>query len=101
MDSTKRRVRESPIDFQFAFAYALHPTMRRLIIVSIVGSLLISFGISWFFHPPTLPIIDRLTGIAIAILGTVLFFGGLIGGLFKLFTDAMLVANDHIGSDGY
>jgi hypothetical protein len=90
---------DSPADFDSSLAYALHPAMRRLIIVWATGWLLTPIGLSIFvgsrlFRGPFDPfqIIIALVGLAIAVVGAALFFGGLIGALFKLVVDANLVA---------
>lgn len=55
-------LRNSPVDFDSAVAYALHPEMRRVI------------------------------GLAIALVGAIFLFGGLVGAAFKLVADANFLA---------
>ena len=89
-------LRESPVDFDTAVAYALHPGMRRLIIMYVVGLLLVPVGLGAFVNPPFAPlpleIVLRLVGLALAVVGATLLFGGLVGAAFKLVTDANLLA---------
>lgn len=94
MASPEDAVRESPVGFEYAVAYALHPEMRRLIILYIAGTLLLPLGVSWFLTPPLLPILGNLIGLAVLIVGAVFLFGGLVGTLFKLVTDANILANE-------
>lgn len=84
--------RESPVTFETAVAYALHPQMRRLIILYIIGILLLPFGMSMYLGPVMLPIVDQVVGLILVIVGATFLFGGLIGALFKLVTDATLLA---------
>lgn len=93
---------DSPADFDSSLAYALHPEMRRLIIVWAIGWLLTPIGLSLFvgsrmFQWPYLSedILIGLLGLLITIVGAALFFGGLIGALFKLVVDANVVAAEH------
>lgn len=85
-------LRDSPVNFQFAVAYALHPEMRRLIILHIVGVLLLSAGLSLYLGPTFFGVIDRVIGLVVVIVGATFLFGGLVGALFKLVTDANLLA---------
>lgn len=91
------RLRDSPVDFETAVAYALHPEMRRLIILYIVGVIILPVGLEMFltggaFVTLPLDIIQRLIGLLLAIGGATLLFGGLVGTAFKLVTDANLLA---------
>lgn len=108
-------LRESPVDFDSAVAYALHPAMRRLIIIYVAGALLLPTGLSMLWGPPilgeiarvvverafygelALEIVRRVVGLSIALIGAVLFFGGLVGAAFKLVTDANLIAQKRGG----
>ena len=94
MSDAKRAVRDSPVDFEYAVAYALHREMRRLIILYLVGSVLVSAGIAWTVDPPVVSIIGWTIGVLVAVVGAVFLFGGLVGALFKLVTDANLLANE-------
>lgn len=95
MSSPKTIATASPVGFEEAVAYALHPAMRRLIILYLVGTLLVPTGLSWLLQPPILPVIGNVVGLVVTIVGAVFLFGGLVGTLFKLVTDANLLANQH------
>lgn len=95
MASAQDSVRESPVGFEYAVAYALHPEMRRLIILYVVGTLLVPTGISWMLAPPIVPFIGLVVGLLVTIVGAVFLFGGLVGTLFKLVTDANILANEY------
>ena len=95
MDTPKTAVQESPVGFDYAVAYALHPDMRRLIILYIVGTLLLPTGISWILAPPIVPFVGIVLGIIVSVVGAVFLFGGLVGTLFKLVTDANIMANQY------
>lgn len=87
----------SPVDFDSAVAYALHPEMRRLIILYVVGALLLPAGLASFLSPPpftglVVGIVVRLVGLAVAIVGATFLFGGVVGAAFKLVTDANVLA---------
>lgn len=89
---------DSPADFNSSFAYALHAEMRRLLIVTIVGSLLLPIGLAifidpsyWTFAPPA-NLVIRLIGLGLAIVGAAFFYGGVVAVLFKIITDATIVA---------
>jgi hypothetical protein len=86
---------ESPVDFESAVAYALHPEMRRLIILYIVGAVLLPSGLALFLDPGYVfweRFIGRLLGLGIAVVGATFLFAGLVGAVFKLVTDANLLA---------
>lgn len=88
---------DSPADFDSSFAYALHGEMRRLIIVTIVGALLFPVGMATFFDPSFFTqsgeaVVRQVIGLVAALAGAGLLFGGLVGTLFKLVTDANIVA---------
>jgi len=89
-------LRDSPVDFDSAVAYALHSEMRRLLILYVVGTLLLPIGLGLYFDPglgPFVPALIRgVVGLAITILGAVFLFGGLVGAAFKLVTDANILA---------
>jgi len=93
---------ESPVDFDSAVAYALHPEMRRLVILYVVGSLLLPIGISMFVSPGLFGefaggLVRRLVGLVVALVGATFFVGGLVGGAFKLVADANILAEKHYG----
>ena len=88
---------DSPADFDSSLAYALHAEMRRLIIVTVVGSVLLPVGLDMFLDPTFFAgiselIFSRLIGLIVAVVGAALLYGGLIGILFKTITDANIVA---------
>lgn len=96
MPEPEETLRDSPVDFEAAVAYALHPEMRRLIILYVVGILLLPVGLGAFVNPPfaTLPVelVVRVVGLILAVVGATLLFGGLVGAAFKLVTDANRLA---------
>lgn len=89
---------DSPADFDSSFAYALHSEMRRLLIVAILGLLVFPTGLAMFFDPGFFlegtgeEFVRRVVGLLLALAGAGLLFGGLVGALFKLITDANIVA---------
>ncbi|MFB6139566.1 MAG: hypothetical protein ABEJ26_03925 [Halosimplex sp.] len=86
----------SPVDFDSAVAYALHPEMRRLIILYLVGTLLLPIGLALFVNLPVFGAIARLVrrvvGLAVVLVGATFFFGGVVGAAFKLVADANILA---------
>lgn len=86
---------DQAVKFDDAFAYALSPDMRRLIVVFLFGWLLLPVGLAIFFSPEFLVgfsgTIRQATGMAIGLVVVViagaLLFGGLIGALFKTIAD--------------
>ncbi|SNZ17336.1 hypothetical protein SAMN06269185_2988 [Natronoarchaeum philippinense] len=103
MSDPENTLRDSPVDFETAVAYALHPEMRRLLIIYAVGSLLVPLGLGTFVsQPPFTPlltgVIQQLAGLAIAVFGALLLFAGLVGAAFKLVTDANVLAAETIDS---
>lgn len=99
MTEPEDTLRDSPIDFGSAVAYAFHPEMRRLLILFIVGVILLPFGLEMFLdlnsprlHRGLAEIVWRVVGLVVAIVGATFLFGGLIGAVFKLVTDANLLA---------
>lgn len=96
MSRPEQILRESPIDFDTAVAYALHPEMRRLLLLYIVGAILLPIG--WgmlhgeahgFFFSP---VIRSISGLLISITAGTFFFAGIVGATFKLVADANMVA---------
>jgi hypothetical protein len=90
-------LRDSPVDFDSAVAYALHPEMRRLLILYVVGTLLLPVGLGLFFDPglfapELLRVVRRVIGLGIALVGATFLFGGLVGAAFKLVADANILA---------
>lgn len=89
---------DSPVDFDSAVAYALHPDMRRLIILYVVGTILLPVGLSAFLNPPfaafVVTVTLRVVGLVVAVVGAAFLFGGVIGAAFKLVADANLLARE-------
>lgn len=92
-------LRHSPLDFGSAVAYAFHPEMRRLLILFVVGTILLPFGLEIFLnlssrplHSGLVEIVWQVIGLVVAIAGATFLFGGLVGSVFKLVTDANLLA---------
>ena len=89
-------LRDSPVDFETAVAYALQPDMRRLIIVYLLGGVLTTFGLSLFVEPGfvSLPVelVASIVALVVAVVGAAMLFGGLIGAAFKVVTDANRLA---------
>jgi len=89
-------LRESPVDFDSAVAYALHPEMRRLILLYVVGVLLSTSGLSLFVSPAVGPAAQALlwrgVGLVLTVVGATFLFGGLVGAAFKLVADANILA---------
>ncbi|MFB6254111.1 MAG: hypothetical protein ABEI06_05850 [Halobacteriaceae archaeon] len=95
MSDSVEQLKESPVDFRTAVAYALHPEMRRLIILYIVGAVVMPIGLEMFLtaggHQMQV-IIGWIIGLILAIIGAALLFAGLIGTAFKVVTDANRLA---------
>lgn len=93
-------LRESPIDFDTAVAYALHPEMRRLLILYVVGAVLLPIGLSMFgggfdLGPGVVPqLLSMVAGLLVTLVAAVFLFAGLVGAVFKLVTDANIVATE-------
>jgi hypothetical protein len=97
MSDAESLLLESPVDFETAVAYALQPTMRRLVIVYLVGGVLATVGLSLFADPGFIgfpfELVVRTVGLVVAVVGAAMLFGGLIGAAFKVVTDANRLAN--------
>lgn len=85
-------IRDSPIDFSTAVGYALHRTMRWLLLAYFVGSVLLTYGLSLLVDGTGIPLLGEIVGIAIAVAGGALMFGGGIGVLFKVIVDGTTLA---------
>jgi hypothetical protein len=94
MSQPERTLRDSPVDFGTAVAYALHPEMRRLLILYLVGSILLPAGLSVLVTNDLTGtgFIDGPIGIGPVLVGAAFFFGGVVGALFKIVTDANRLA---------
>lgn len=96
MVEPEETLRDSPVDFDSAVAYALQPEMRRLILLYVVGALLLSVGLSLFVDPAirvfVQEIVWRAIGLVLTVVGATFLFGGLIGAAFKLVADANILA---------
>lgn len=93
-------LRESPIDFDTAVAYALHPEMRRLLILYVVGAVLLPVGLSMFdgrgLGAGDVPdLLATLVGLLVTVVAAVFLFAGLVGAVFKLVADANMIAADY------
>jgi len=115
MTEPEETLLESPIDFNPAVAYALHPEMRRLIIIYIVGTLLVPIGLSMFLGPPlsgeiarvliegafyselAVSIMRRVIGLIMTLIGAVSFIRGLVSTAFKFVADANSMAQKQRG----
>lgn len=103
MPEPEDTLRQSPVDFDSAVAYALHPVMRRLIILYVVGTLLLPIGLGLFVEPALFGefangLVRRGIGLLVALIGATFFVGGLVGGAFKLVADANILAEKHYGA---
>jgi len=90
-------LRDSPVDFDSAVAYALHDEMRRLLILYIVGTLLLPIGLGLYFDPGVVgrgfqEPLRQLIGLVITLVGATFLFSGLVGAAFKLVADANILA---------
>lgn len=96
---------DSPADFDSSFAYALHGEMRRLIIVTVVGSLLFPIGLAMFLNPGLVlqgnigSLLRQLLGLVLAIVGAGFLYGGIVGVLFKVVTDANIMAQEVVDNE--
>lgn len=97
MSDSAEVISSSPIDFKTAVAYALHPPMRRLLIIWGLGAFLCPYGLSLFFNAPRYAgiLTKYVFGLGFTVGGAVLFFAGLIGALLKVMTDAQRLATSH------
>ena len=86
---------DSLADFDSSFAYALHGEMRRLLIVTILGTVLYPFGLGLLFGTDEtlgMFLLPQVTGLAFTVLGAAFLFGGIVAVLFKTVVDANTVA---------
>lgn len=88
---------DSPADFDSSLAYAWHGEMRRLLIVTIVGSLLLPIGLAMFLDPLNFAdfserLVRQGLGLLFALVGAAFFYGGVVAILFKIVTDASILA---------
>jgi hypothetical protein len=99
MTDPEEILRDSPVDFDSAVAYALHPEMRRLLILYVAGTVLLPVGLTAFLDPPFLgfvfEVVVRLIGLAITVVAAAFLFGGVVGAAFKVVTDANILAKEH------
>jgi hypothetical protein len=102
MPEPEDTLRNSPVDFDSAVAYALHPEMRRLVILYIVGTIVLPVGLAAFVSPAVFGefaggFVRRLAGPGLALAGATFLIGGLIGAAFKLVADANILAEKQYG----
>ena len=86
---------DSPAEFDSSFAYALHGEMRRLLIVTILGTVLYPFGLGLLFGTDEtlgMFLLPQVIGLAFTVLGAAFLFGGIVAVLFKTVVDANTVA---------
>ncbi|ERH08671.1 MAG: hypothetical protein J07HX64_00417 [halophilic archaeon J07HX64] len=85
---------DSPAEFDSSFAYALHGEMRRLLVVTVLGTVLYPFGLQILSERGEiyLPVLDLLFGLALTVVGAAFLFGGIVAVLFKTIVDANTVA---------
>ena len=92
MSDPEESLSDSPAAFDSSFAYALHGEMRRLLIVTVLGTLLYPFGLGMLFSASTEP--DLVFGLLFALVGAAFLFGGTVAVLFKTVVDANTVAGN-------
>lgn len=100
MSEPEDTLSQSPIDFDTAVAYALHPEMRRLLILYVVGTILLPVGLSLFggrgVGPGGIPdLVVTIVGLLVTVVAAVFFFAGLVGAAFKLVADANMIAAEY------
>ena len=87
---------DSSADFDSSFAYALHGEMRRLLVVTVLGTLLYPLGLGLFLSSFPLtsvgPLLGAVVGLVLALVGAAFLFGGIVAVLFKTVVDANTVA---------
>ena len=83
---------DSPADFDSSFAYALHGEMRRLLIVTVLGTLLYPAGLPLVFSPSSEDPVNVIFGFVFVLVGAAFLFGGIVSILFKTIVDANTVA---------
>lgn len=95
MPAPEAVLRDSPVDFASAVAYALHPEMRRLIVLFVVGAVLLPVGLAMFVDPARfglVGVVQSAVGLVVAVVGAAFLFGGQVGAAFKLVTDVYVLA---------
>lgn len=98
MTEPEEILRDSPVDFDSAVAYALHPEMRRLLILYVAGTVLLPVGLTAFLDPPFVgflfEVVVRLIGLALSVVAAAFLFGGVVGAALKVVTDANVLARE-------
>ena len=93
----------SSADFDSSFAYALHGEMRRLLVVTVLGTLLYPLGLDLFLSSFPLtsvgPLFSAVVGLVLALVGAAFLFGGIVAVLFKTVVDANTVAAQTAGAE--
>lgn len=93
----------SSADFDSSFAYALHGEMRRLLVVTVLGTLLYPLGLDLFLSSFPLtsvgPLFGAAVGLVLALVGAAFLFGGIVAVLFKTVVDANTVAARTAGAE--
>jgi hypothetical protein len=99
MTEPEEILRDSPVDFDSAVAYALHPEMRRLLILYVAGTALLPVGLAAFLDPPFVgfifEVVVRLIGLVLTVVAAAFLFGGVVGAAFKVVTDANVLAKEY------
>ena len=86
-------VRESPVDFSFAVAYASQPAVRRLVILQLVGAIFVRWGDpSDRGTESVVGLIWWAIDLGVLLAGIALVVTGIVGLLLKLVTDANRLA---------
>jgi hypothetical protein len=100
MSDPEEVLSDSSADFDSSFAYALHGEMRRLLVVTVLGTVLYPFGLGLLFGTDeTLGVffLPQLLGLGVTVLGAAFLFGGIVAVLFKTVVDANTVAGRTTG----
>ncbi|WP_181686913.1 hypothetical protein [Halorhabdus salina] len=93
-------IQESPVDFAFAVAYVFQPTVRRLLLLQLVGVVFLQWG-SFSVHTSmdlvhkagVILVFWELVELGVLLAGIVLLIAGFVGLVLKLITDANRLAN--------
>ena len=95
---------DSPAEFDSSFAYALHGEMRRLLIVTVLGTVLYPFGLGLLFREQSnllAQVLGRGAGLVVTLVGAAFLFGGIVAVLFKTIVDANTVATGAAGEGSH
>lgn len=95
MTDPAETIAESPVDYSTAVGYALHMEMRRLLLTSVAGTLVLSVGVDLFLGGRFVGgpgVAGWVLGLLLTVVGATLLFAGLVGAAVKLVTDANRLA---------